>query len=468
MTKKYDIIIIGAGSGGLNVASFMNKVGFNVLLIDKTDHNIGGDCLNFGCVPSKALIHIARVIKVAKSSEEFGVTSSGSVDFKKIKSYIKDKQNIIRQHENTSYLKNLGLDVILGEASFKDKNTVQVGDQIYVSKKIVVATGSSPRKLEAGDINKEKIVTNETIFDIDKLPEKFIIFGGGPIGIELGQAFSFLGSKVTIIQRGDKILNKEDPEIINLFEYKLIKDGLEIIYDYEFDSLQDNRVIIKDKNNNTKSLEYDLILSSIGRVPNTKSLNLEKAGIETDKGGHIKVNKYLQTTNKKVYAIGDVIGGLQFTHAAELHAGLIIRNFFSPFKKKINTDNFAWVTYTSPEIATFGLSPQKLNKRKIKYKTLETSFKDNDRSITDNNQEGKLKIYIKNNKILGGTMMADNAGELIQELILANFAKLNINKLFSKTYPYPTATRINKSLISKYMSKKLNPLTKSILKLMYH
>ncbi|MFC1561749.1 dihydrolipoyl dehydrogenase family protein [candidate division KSB1 bacterium] len=464
---KYDIIIIGAGSGGLNISGFMNNAGFKTLLIDRSDENIGGDCLNFGCVPSKALIHVSRLVHDARGASDFGLGVTGAVDMKTVREYIKSKQDVIRKHENAGYFRGKGIDVVLGSAEFAGDRSVAVNGTVYEGKNIVIATGSRPRELEIPGIEKVGYLTNETVFDIDYLPENFIVIGGGPIGIELGQAFQRLGSKVRVVERMDKFLPKESPEIAEVLYAQLVKEGMEFDFNTrlkEFASA--NELVVIDGHDNEKRLRFDAVLVSIGRVLNIEGLKLEKAGIEHEKG-RIKVDERLRTTNKHVFVCGDAAGSYQFTHAAELHAGVILNNFFSPLRKKLSNDCLSWVTYTSPEIATFGLNEAELKKRGINFDTVPLDFTDDDRAIVDEATHGKLVLYISKGRIAGGSMVAEHAGELFQELALAMSSRLNVKQIFNKTYPYPTAGRINKSAILKHFSGKLTPRAKKLLHLLY-
>jgi len=475
MTDKkhfHDIIVIGAGSGGLNIASFMNKAGFRVLLIDKSDKSIGGDCLNFGCVPSKALIHISRLMHNQKKARKFMHSDSLSpeIDIEKVTGYIKSKQEIIRKHENAEYFRKQGIDVTLGVAKFTGKNTISVktadGTKKYSAKKIVIATGSRPRKLDIPGVNQVKYYTNENIFEIDYMSKNMLIIGGGPIGIEIAQAFQRLGSHVCVVQSGNMFLPRETKDTAEVLLKALKKEGVKFYFDSrpkEF--LSATEVILSHKKGSDTNVSFDTCFVAIGRVLNTENLGLSRAGIKMY-SGKIVVDKYLRTTNKNVYLCGDIAGSYQFTHAAELHAGVLLNNFFSPFKKKVNYDNLSWVTYTDPEIATFGLGEQELKNRKIKFEKLVLGFSEDDRSIVDDSN-GKLVLYIKKDKILGGSMAAPNAGELVQELILANSSRLSIKKLFNKVYAYPVASRVNKRIIANKFSEKLNETTKKLFKLLY-
>jgi pyruvate/2-oxoglutarate dehydrogenase complex dihydrolipoamide dehydrogenase (E3) component len=471
----YDIIVFGAGSGGLNIASFMNSIGLKVLLIDRSDAQIGGDCLNTGCVPSKALIHIARMRKDAARISPFGTELRGEIDLGKVMAHIHAIQDTIRIHENADYFRSKGMDVVLGDASFETKDTVRVGDTLYRGKKIIIATGSRPRALTIPGteavVKSGRLYTNENIFSLTTLPKKLLVIGAGPIGIELGQAFQYLGSEVTVISNDLKILPREDSTLSKIMLERLMHDGMVFHFNKKTLHFENEHTLIIEDNetHETTSLEFDAVLVSIGRVLNIESLMLEKAHIHLD-SGRIKVDAYLRTTNKNVLVCGDAAGQHQFTHVAELHAGLIIKNFLTPFfKKKLNTDTLSWVTYTSPELATYGLSETELKKRNTPYEVLESSFADDDRAITDDAQYGYTKMYIhrKSKIILGGTMIAPNAGELVQELILAAQSNLTIDALFNKIYPYPTASRINKRLVSNYQKNRLTPSAQRLLRVLY-
>ena len=467
----FDMICIGAGSGGLNIAAFTNRIGLKTLLVDKTDKNIGGDCLNFGCVPSKALIHISRLFHDAKKAQPFGLRSSGIADISKVMKYVDSKKEYIREHENADYFRKKGMTVVLGTAKFLNKNTIRINNQTYSAKKIIIATGSRPRELKIPGIEKleygKELFNNENIFNINKLPKKLLVIGGGPIGCELGQAFSRLGSKVTIIARS-MMLNKESKEVRKIMG-EILKDEVTLINDTTpLKVLNKNQLLIENsKTKKQTKLDFDAILVSIGRQLNT-DLDLEKANIKQDDKGKIIVDEYLRTTNKNILTCGDIAGGFQFTHAAELHAGVILNNAFSPLKKKLNYDKFSWVTFTDPEIATWGLNEDQLKERNITYEKLVSDLKHDDRSITDS-ESGKLILYITKNKtIAGGTLVRRNAGEIAQELILATHKNLKLKDIFSKIYAYPTAARINKSIIANHMGKNLSDLTKKLLRFFYH
>jgi len=467
--KTFDIIVIGAGSGGLNIAVFANRIGLSTLLVDKSDKNIGGDCLNFGCVPSKALIHVARTAHVGRNLEKFGLKTTGMMDIHAVMAYVKSKQDIIREHENADWFRKSGMSVALGEAKFIGPNKIVVGDAVYGGKHIVLATGSRPRTISLPGIEHVRVFNNESIFDIDFIPKNLVIIGGGPIGIEIGQAFQRLGSQITILERGEKFLPKEDKDITDILYKRLASEGLNVLFHAQAKSIRKSGELVVEVDGHERLLPADALFVGIGRQLNIEGLDLDKANIELEEGGQkLKADRYLRTTNKNIVVCGDVAGQHQFTHAAELHASIIIRNWFSPFKKKLINDNLSWVTFTDPEIATFGISAEELKKRGIPHETIAESFSHDDRAITDDYRDSLLKIHIsKKGKILGGTMIAQHAGELIQELILAQTHSMSLADIFTKIYPYPTATRINKHAAQNYQGRKLNEFSKKLLRMLF-
>lgn len=468
--QQYDLIVIGCGSGGLSVGLFMGKAGFRVLMVSKSDHAIGGDCLNDGCVPSKALIHVASVIHAAKEAAKFGMQTTGNVDLKKALAYVRDRQEVIRKHENASWLQQQGVDVALGTAFFTGTHEIEVDKLRYSAKKIVIATGSRPRRLTVPGVEKVAYFDNETIFHLERLPGRLLVVGGGPIGVEMAQVMSRLGSQVTVVQKGNTILPQDDLAVTGVLYKQMEKEGICFLLNAAPDRfLSATEAVIRQKDGTTKNIQFDAVFVAIGRELNIEELRLEEAAIEV-KQGKILADNYLRTTNKDIYLCGDVAGSLLFSHAAEYHARILLHNFFSPRKKKLHYDHFSWVTFTQPEVASFGLSEKVLEQRGIVYERLEESFADDDRAVVDNHRWGKLVLFIeprrfaRKQKILGGTVVAPQAGELIQELILANAQGLSVNAIFDKIYPYPVASRINQRVILNYKQERLTTRVKKLLR----
>jgi len=463
-TTQYDVIVVGAGAAGLNTAVVLNEMGFRVLLVERDTKQIGGDCLNYGCVPSKALLHVAKTVHTAHQASEFGVSVTGDVDMVSVKEHISRVQNEIREHENIDYFRNKGIHIELGEASFADERTIEVNDVRYQAKRIVLATGSRPRVISIPGDEKVTVHTNETIFDLEEVPSHLVVLGGGPIGMEIAQAYRYLGADVSVVNLGERILEAEDPEVSHLMQQRLEEQGVVFYLQHTAKSFASaNQVVLESADGKQTELTFDTFLMAIGRDTHpSDSLNLDRAGVTTYEG-HIAVNDRLQTSNPRVFVCGDASGGLLFTNITEQQSSLILKNFFTPFKSSWNTDHMAWVTYTDPEVATFGLSEQELQDRNYTYQVVTDSVPAEDRTITDDYPRGIIKMFISRGRILGGTIMAPHAGEIIQELILANTYNISVDKVFQKVYPYPTASRITKHALSPYFLQKLTPRARRML-----
>jgi len=472
-TTQYDLIVIGAGSAGLYMSISMQKFGFKVLLVEKSPNNVGGDCLNFGCVPSKSIIHVAEAVHKAKEASAYGLNITGKVDIQRAMAYVRERQDIIRRHENPEYLIEEGIDVKLGEAVFSGKNEIEVNGKRFLGKRIIIATGSSPIVPPIDGLEKTKFYTNEKIFEIEELPGKLLVLGGGPIGTELGQTFARLGSKVTIVEKDERILSKEVPELSQILMERLREEGIKILVNSEINRFKSSNIAEVRNGNKNEEISFDTVLVSVGRSLNHEGLGLQNAGIET-RDRDILIDDYLRTTNKRVFVSGDAAGQYKFSHVADLHGSILLNNFFSPLKKKVRYDNLSWVTFTDPQVATFGLSEAELKKQGKSYERIESSFSDEDRAVIEDYQYGKIILYtsksrffMHNSKIYGGTIIAPFAGEMIQEFILAKEAGVGTNKIFDKIYPYPTRSRINKEPVRNRVLGQISPFIKKLLHFLY-
>ena len=353
--KHYDVLVIGAGSAGLSVGISMKRLGFNVLIVEKSDHRIGGDCLNDGCVPSKALIHVSKQVHHARSVARFGVKADGEVDLAKVMQYIRERQEVIRAHENARYLRETeGIDVVLGVAHFVGETEIEVtrndGDTMRATaKNIVLCTGSVPQKLPVEGIEAVaqvpgRLHTNQTIFSLTTLPKRLLVVGAGPIGMEMAQAFGRLGSAVTVVGAEDRILSKELPEVSALLQQRLDKEGIVFELKQKVSRFSDEQTAeIEDEDGRTKQVAFDVVLVAVGRTFQYDALNLPAAGIELDDKGRLKINDYLQTTNKHVFAVGDAAAGAPagerlFSHGAELQASIRGDQFLNPRRIREETD----------------------------------------------------------------------------------------------------------------------------------
>lgn len=481
MAKKnsFDVIVIGAGAGGLGVAIGMAKFGFRVLLIEKNADNFGGDCLNTGCIPSKALLHVASQIHNGKLAEQYGWRSEGKTDLQKVWHYVRAKQDKIRAHESAEYLeREEGIETLIGEARFSGKNEVSVGGKTLRAKKILVATGSKPRVLDLPGIAEIPLYTNESLFQMRALPQHLVIIGAGPIGLEMGQAFRRLGAEVTVLDRADRSMTKERPEVSALIQKRLEKEGITFHLSAQIEGFEQGQYLLfKAASSQSKKLKTDAVLMAVGREITYDQLNLTAAGVNLDDRGWPVIDDYLRARgNKNIVFAGDAAHNLLFSHAAELHTTVLLTNFFTPapFKKKFKTGDFSWVTFTDPEVATFGLSEKELQEKGLNYEKLDFEFGSDDRAVASDYEYGRLILFTKKNrinprngKILGGTMVAPNAGEMIQELILAKQQGLGAGAIFNKTYPYPTQSRVTKMALVEKFSGEIDGRIKRLLRWLY-
>ncbi|QKG52495.1 dihydrolipoyl dehydrogenase family protein [Hymenobacter sp. BRD67] len=330
-TTDFDLIVLGAGSAGLGLALFMARVKLRVLLIDRTESDIGGDCLNHGCIPSKALIHAARQVQQARQATQFGLQVSGQVSMSQVMEYIRSRQAIIRPHENPEYLRELGIVVEIGHPTFVGEHEVEINGQVHRGRKLVIATGSRPQPLRVPGTELVRLYDNQHVWNLRELPARLLVVGGGPNGVELAQAMQRLGSQVTLVHHGPRLLEKEDPAISAVLDERLRAEGLTIHLDAVVAAFTTAaEAHIKPKNGAEFKLEFDLVYVAVGREVSFESLHLDRAGIAVDAQGHLQLDEYLQTTNPDIFAAGDAANSLKFSHGAELHVRLLLFNFFSP------------------------------------------------------------------------------------------------------------------------------------------
>lgn len=454
---KPDICIIGAGAAGLSVAAGAAQLGLKTVLIEKG--KMGGDCLNTGCVPSKAILAAANAANDIKRADSFGVhTTTPVINFRKVKAHIDTVIQSIAPHDSVDRFESLGVTVIQNTAKFTDRNTVQAGEQIIKARYYVIATGSYPIMPEIEGFEPARVYTNETIFDLQQRPDHLVIIGGGPIGVEMAQAHRRLGAKVSLIDRGE-ILPRDDHECRQVLRDRLLKDGVQL---YEHSSLnkishsdQDSELAL-DCKGEAHILRASHILVAAGRAPHIKSLGLDEAGVSYDSKG-IKTDARLRTSQKKIYAAGDITGAAQFTHIAGYHAGIIIRNLAFKLRAKVDYQSLPWVTYTDPELAQIGMTEAQA--REIyghKVRIARASFSENDRARADKNTDGFIKVVTKKNgRVLGVSMVGAHAGDTIQLWGLVIAQKLKISAVAGLIAPYPTYGEINKRAAGDFYTESL-------------
>jgi len=450
---KYDMAIIGGGSGGLTAARVATVLGANVLLVDK--ERLGGDCLNYGCVPSKSLIHVARIVQKARESASLGImTANLSVNMAKVSEYV---QGVIDRVAEGEKVYTEGVTVKFGQITFKSATELVLNGEIFTSRNTLIATGSRPVMPRVDGLEEVGYLTNESVFDLMNLPSSIVIVGGGPVGVELSQAFERLGAKVTIIQEQERILPREDPEVSETVARVLNSEGIDIVTNARFVKAGRNgnkKVATARQGDQLLNFEADEIVLAVGRQPNIEGLNLEAAGIKYDKNG-IKVDDYLQTSASNILAIGDVIGGYLFTHVAVYQAGVAVRNALVPLaRKKVDYRVVPWCTFTDPEAARVGLTPEDAEKQYKQVRIVKFPWAEIDRAQAENETTGFIKLVLagKKDEIVGAHMVGARAGEMLGEIALAMQHNLTLNDILGTIHVYPTMnTGIQQAVFEAYL-----------------
>jgi pyruvate/2-oxoglutarate dehydrogenase complex dihydrolipoamide dehydrogenase (E3) component len=460
MSEIYDLIVIGGGSAGLVAAGGSALLGAKVALIEK--NKLGGDCLYTGCVPSKTFIRSAKFAADMKRANNLGFETQTAKflnnDFASITNRVQRIIGVIEHHDSPEVFENMGVEVIFGNAEFISTNKMEIilrnGEKrILQSKKFCIATGSRPFTPAIEGLHETGFITNEEVFQLKNLPKSLIVLGAGAIGLELGQSFSRLGSDVTIIEMADRILIKEDEEASHLMEQILCAEGLKILTKTKAVKVHKNadgkKIVTVENNGKHTEIIADEILAAVGRQANVDSLGLEKANVKFDKK-QIFTDEYLRTSNKNIFAAGDVTAHFQFTHTADYEAQHVIQNafLFFPLTKKVDFSVIPWATFTEPEIARVGLTETEAKQKYgEKVKIFKVEFADNDRANAEEATKGFAKIItLKGKKIIGATIVGSHAGELIHEFVLAMRHKLTLADLNKAIHVYPTLGKITQAL----------------------
>lgn len=485
--NEYDLTIIGGGSAGLVLAVAGAKLGMKTALVEK--HRLGGDCLWTGCVPSKAILKSAKIAHYARDAEKYGVfVRDAQVDFARVMAHVHRAQHTIEQeHDNPERFREMGVNVIFGEGHFESSTTFVIRDQesgqnlTLKSKKFVVTTGSRPTPPAIPGIDSVAYLDSENVWELDRLPERLLVVGAGPIGVELGQAFHRLGAKVTIVQRSNRILTKEDTEVSERMLSYLRADGVEIFlntHPVQIDRISTSLseelnpdIAVWEPQNTEVAEEYrvqlevsdtgdeheivvDRILIAAGRKPNIEGLGLEKIGVKVGRGG-IEVNNKLQTTVKTIYAAGDVVGHYLFTHVAAFQATQIVRNIFFPGARAINYSVVPWATFCDPEVARCGLTETEAREKHRAVDVFRVDLHDVDRAVAEGETKGFIKVVATRwkGKILGVHLVGSNAGEVIHEFVLAMNAGIPLRKLAGIIHVYPTFSSIVWRVAGKWLAE---------------
>jgi len=457
---EYDIGIIGGGAGGLTIASGAAQLGAKTLLVEK-EKELGGDCLHYGCVPSKTLIKTAHVYHQMKHAEKFGLPAIKvpPVDFREISERIKSVIRIIQKHDSEERFCSLGAKVEFGIPSFYDEHAIRLNGKTISAKTWVVATGSSPVAPPIKGLDKTPYLTNKDIFYLDHLPKSMIILGGGPIGCEMSQAFSRLGTKVSVVDMAPQILTREDDDMSKTLYEVLSSEGIDFYLQSTVEEVNDlgaeKEVRIRTLNGSVASIRAETILVALGRAANVTDLGLENTGVEFDDRG-IKVDKRLRTRHKHIYAAGDVNGGYQFTHAAGYEGGIVVSNAIVRLPRKADYTFLPWCTYTDPPLGSIGMNEKRAKAAGINYQLWIEEFKNNDRSLAEGEQIGKIKMILdEKEKPIGVQILGPHAGDLLGEWVAILNGKVKLSTLAAAVHPYPTIGEINKRIAGAYFSPKI-------------
>jgi pyruvate/2-oxoglutarate dehydrogenase complex dihydrolipoamide dehydrogenase (E3) component len=472
----YDLVVLGAGTAGLVSAAGAAGIGARVALVER--HQLGGDCLNVGCVPSKALLRSAHVAAEVRDAGRFGVrvAEPASVDFPKVMQRMRAVRAGISSADSVSRFAGLGVDVFLGHARFSGPSGVSVGDAQLRFKRAVVATGARPVAPAVPGLEEAGYRTNETIFDLTELPPRLLVLGAGPIGCELAQAFRRFGAHVTLVEKGDQFLAREDPDAARVLRAAFDRDGVDLRLNTTLTRVEaangEKRATLQMSEPGgdgikTETLSVDEILVGVGRAPNVEDLGLEQAGIDYDPRRGVLVNDRLRTSNRRVYAAGDICMAAKFTHAADFAARAVIQNAFLFGRKKLSTLTIPWCTYTSPEIAHVGLSERDAAQQGTPVATWLRPLEDVDRARADGDDEGFVKIHTMkgSDHIVGATVVARHAGDLISEISVAMAAGMGLGSLASVIHPYPTQAEAIRQLGDTYNRTRLTPAVKRLFNL---
>jgi pyruvate/2-oxoglutarate dehydrogenase complex dihydrolipoamide dehydrogenase (E3) component len=464
----YNLVVIGGGTAGLIAAAGAAGLGAKVALIER--HLLGGDCLNVGCVPSKGVIRTSRALYDARVSNEFGVQNVAALgfDFGTAMEYMRKLRSEISVHDSARrYRDELGIDVFIGQGSFNGFDTVEVAGTTLRFRKAAICTGARAAAPPIPGLTEAGYLTNETLFSLTELPPRMAVIGGGPIGCEMAQAFVRFGSSVTLIERGTHILGREDGDAADILHAAFVREGIDLQLGVEIISVEtsgSDKILHLERNGTQIDVSVNVILVGVGRAANIDGLGLEKAGIKFDCSG-VTVSDHLQTSNLNVYAAGDICSPFKFTHTADALARILIANALFMGRQKTSALTIPWCTYTDPEIAHVGMYEEDALRKGIGVTTLTVPLSDIDRAVLDGETNGFARVHLRtgSDKILGATIVARHAGEMINEFSLAITNGLGISAIGKTIHPYPTQAEVIKRLADAYNRSRLTPFVKRVL-----
>lgn len=463
---RYNLVVIGGGTAGLVTAAGAAGLGAKVALIER--HLLGGDCLNVGCVPSKALIRAARAAAEVRRAGDFGVRVAGevSVDFAAVMERMRRLRADLSPHDSAQRFRELGVDVFIGDGKFTGRDTVQVGGATLRFAHAVIATGARAAAPAIPGLDTVPYLTNETLFSLTTLPKRLGVIGAGPIGCEMAQSFARFGAEVFLVESINGVLPREDRDAAMILQAALLRDGVKLLgggKNLRLTKAPEGVRLLVESHGRDRDLVVDQLLLAVGRAPNVEGLGLEKAGVEFGKKG-VVVDDNLRTTNPRVFACGDICSPYQFTHAADFMARIVIQNALFKGRKKASALVIPWCTYTSPEIAHVGLYPREAKAKGIELDTFTQQMGKVDRAILDGEDEGFVRVHVRKgtDEILGATIVAAHAGDLIGELSVAMTNRIGLGKIAGAIHPYPTQAEAIRKVGDLYNRTRLTPFVKSL------
>jgi pyruvate/2-oxoglutarate dehydrogenase complex dihydrolipoamide dehydrogenase (E3) component len=459
----YDIIVIGGGAAGLTVTAGAAQLGVKVLLVE-SGHALGGDCLHYGCVPSKTLLRTAGVRHLMRHAARYGLPDAQlpPVDFAQVAQRISEVQAVIQQHDSVERFTALGAEVLFGAASFADDHTVEIRSDDSVVRatgaKIVIATGSGASVPPLEGLEESGYLTNREIFSLPVLPASLIVLGGGPVALEMAQAFRRLGTEVTVVQRSGQLLSNEDADMADIVRLRLESEGVRVLTRTEIQSVRrgaDGVQVRLVHEGSEKLLSAAELLVALGRAPHVSGLTLENAGVVYSARG-VGVDARMRTNVPHIYAAGDVTGRYLFTHAAGYEGGIIIANAVFRLPKKADYTNMPWCTFTDPELASVGLNERRAQAAGVDYTVRTELFSGNDRALAEGAPEGRIKMLLDpREKVLGVQICGAGAGEIINQWVAVQAGKVSLSRIAGAVYPYPTLGEISKRVAGNVMADKL-------------
>lgn len=463
---RYNLVVLGAGTAGLVSAVGAAELGAKVALVEK--HLMGGDCLNFGCVPSKGLLRASRAVQAMREADAFGVRTADSIDFDfaAATERMRRLRAGISHNDSAHRLAKLGIDVFLGEAKFVGRNAVEVGGQTLHFSRGVIATGARAANPPIPGLAELGFLTNETVFSLTELPRRLVVIGAGPIGCELAQAFRRFGSDVSLLTDGSRLLPREDADAGAILAAQFAREGIQIALGAKIlraERQNGAKALIFQREGREHAVAADEILVAVGRAPNVEGLNLEAAGVAFDKAG-VKVDDHLRTSNRNIYAAGDICSAYKFTHAADAMARTVLQNALFFGRKRASALVIPWCTYTDPEVAHIGLSEKEARDQGLDLATLTVHLDEVDRALLDGDEKGFARVHAqkRSGRILGATLVARHAGEMISEVSLAITAGVGLGTIAKTIHPYPTQAEAWKRLGDAWNRSRFTPRVRSL------